>query len=298
MKNPLVSIIIPTYKRINSLKAAIESVIHQSYTNIEVIVVDDNADADKNKLIQDIVSCMITDRSIKYIINEVNKGSAETRNIGIRNSEGEYITFLDDDDIYFPNKVENQLRHMLKLNSDYCITDLKLYSEHNTLVEYRRRDYIKSYDPKDLFNYHLMYHMTGTDTMMFKKEYLLKIGCFPPIDFGDEFYLMLKAITGGGIFSYLPTCDLKAYVHFETEGLSSGDSKINGENEIYHFKETFFDSLTLSKIKYIKMRHYAVLSFAEFRRKKIFRFIKYSFFSFSTSPLACLNEFIKIVMNR
>ena len=75
---------------------------------------------------------------------------------------------------------------------------------------------------------------------MFRKEYLDKIGGFPPIDVGDEFYLMKEAITGGGQFSYLKRCEVKALVHTETEGLSSRESKIQGENALYEYKKSFF----------------------------------------------------------
>ncbi|WP_057561042.1 hypothetical protein [Paraclostridium sordellii] len=130
--------------------------------------------------------------------------------------------------------------------------------------------------------------------MMFRREYLLKIGGFPLIDVGDEFYLMQRAIEEGGIFSYLPTCDIKAYVHISTEGLSSGDSKINGENELYRFKQKKFNDLDKKTIKYIKMRHYAVLAFAELRRKKYIPFLKNSIFSIIFSPVDCM----KLLINR
>ena len=68
---------------------------------------------------------------------------------------------------------------------------------------------------------------------MFKKEYLTKIGGFPPINVGDEFYLMHRAINGGGAFGYLPGCQVKAYVQTGEGGLSSGDGKIKGENALY-----------------------------------------------------------------
>ncbi|MBZ9689218.1 glycosyltransferase [Clostridium estertheticum] len=293
-KNPLVSVIIATYKRSHSLKNAIDSLYHQTYTNVEIIVVDDNANEVENDLAKSIVDSSGYNKSIKYIKNDFNKGSGETRNIGIRNARGDYVTFLDDDDIYLPNKIENQVKHMLEQKSDYCITDLMLYRENDKLLEYRRRCYIKSYDSNDLLKYHLMYHMTGTDSLMFKREYLLKVGCFAPINISDEFYLMQRAISGGGKFSYLAACDLKAYIHFESDGLSSGESMIKGENELFKYKKSFFNNLTGSEKRYIIMRHYAVLAFVEIRRKRHFHFISYSLLSFLNSPIDC----IKLFLNR
>ena len=95
----LVSVIIATYKRDISLKNAIESIMAQTYKKVEIIVVDDNGDEKWSYKVKEILDSINGIHPIIYIKNEVNKGSAETRNIGIRAARGEYITFLDDDDI-------------------------------------------------------------------------------------------------------------------------------------------------------------------------------------------------------
>jgi len=229
-----------------------------------------------------------------YIKNKDNKGSAETRNIGIKQATGEYVTFLDDDDLYLSNKVKKQVEHMIKEGSDFSLTDLWLYDEKDKLIEKRRREYIKDFSSDSLIRYHLMHHMTGTDVMMFRKKYLIDIGMFSPINVGDEFYLMQKAIDSKGIFSYLPGCEVKAYVHSETDGLSSGDGKIKGENELYEYKKKYFDVLTKEEQRYINMRHYAVLAFAELRRRSFIKFLGYSIKSLIASP----SGLIKILSSR
>lgn len=284
----LVSVIIATYKRDISLKNAIESIMAQTYKKVEIIVVDDNGDEKWSYKVKEILDSINEIHPIIYIKNEVNKGSAETRNIGIRAARGEYITFLDDDDIYLPKKIENQLNNMINTGADYSVTDLELLNENGKRIEKRTRGYIKSNSVDELLKKHLMHHITGTDTMMFKKEYLNSIGGFSAIDVGDEFYLMQKAIEAGGKFNYLPVCDVKAYVHSKTNGLSSGYSKINGENLLYEYKKKYFNRLDKKSIRYIKMRHYAVLAFAEVRRKGYFKFIKYAIQAGISSPLGCI----------
>lgn len=284
-----VSVIIATYRREASLKRALESLINQTYESTEIIVVDDNADSEWNKRVEDIINEMNLLHPIVYIKNEINKGSAGTRNIGIKAASGEYITFLDDDDIYLPNKIKNQVEHMIENKSDYSITDLYLYDENERLIEKRTRKYIKENNKENLLRYHLMYHITGTDTLMFKRVYVLSIGGFPAINVGDEFYLMQRSIEAGGAFSYLPLCDVQAYVHRETDGLSSGESKIKGENALYEYKKKYFSQLSDKEIQYIKMRHYAVLAFAEIRKRNVSGFIKYSTCSFINSPSQCIN---------
>lgn len=101
MISGLVSVIIPTYKRPNMLGRAIDSVLGQSYTNIEVVVVDDNSDGDKYRL--ETIQYMeryANDYRVKYIKHKTNQNGSAARNTGIQNSVGEYIAFLDDDDYF------------------------------------------------------------------------------------------------------------------------------------------------------------------------------------------------------
>ena len=110
-----VSVIIATYKREKELERALNSLKEQQYQNIEVIVVNDNANNIMNSKVDAIVQEFVKNNptlDVKYITNPENKGSAETRNIGIRAAEGKYITFLDDDDIYMPEKIKRQVEFM------------------------------------------------------------------------------------------------------------------------------------------------------------------------------------------
>lgn len=293
-----VTIIVATYRREKELKRALDSLINQTYSNVEIIVVDDNDDSEWNKIVRRIVddvkeSCTFID--LQYIENHPNQGSARSRNIGIEASKGRYITFLDDDDLYEEKKIESQLKDMLISKADYGITDLYLYNEKDELTDKRIRSYIKSTKKDELMKYHLLYHMTGTDTLMFKGEYLRRIGGFPTIDVGDEFYLMEQAILSGGKIVYSQHCYVKAYVHSGEEGgLSSGSSKIEGENALYANKKTYFKYLNKREIRYVKARHYAVIAFAEMRMNKYGAFLKSALKSFVVSPIDCT----KILINR
>ena len=287
----LVSVVIATYRRDLLLKKAIESLTLQTYPAVEIIVVDDNADKEWNETVSSIVSEF---SNIRYICNPANKGSAESRNIGIHNAGGMYVTFLDDDDIYLPDKIEHQVNAMQKNHADFSLTDLFLYSEDGKLIDRRIRNYIHCDDKDSLLKYHLMHHMTGTDTMMFKKEYLLHIGGFPKIDLGDEFYLMCRAIEGGGQFEYIPGCYVKAYVHTGETGLSSGQSKIDGENALFAYKNTVIQQWDKKTQRYIKMRHHAVLSFAYLRMGNKVKGMTELLKAVLCSPVNC----IKLVISR
>ena len=283
----LVSVVVATYKREAELKNALESLAKQTYPNMEIVLVDDNGNDEWNSKVSETVEVFrnrYPQIKLECIVNNSNQGSSKTRNIGIHSANGDYITFLDGDDIYLPDKIRKQVEFMETNQCDYSITDLILYNEDDKKINRRIRSYIRETTVESLRLYHLKYHMTGTDTIMFKKEYLIQIGGFAPIDVGDEFYLMQRAIEEGGKFGYLPGCEIKAYVHTGDGGLSSGDGKIKGENALYEYKKTFFDQLEAGDIRYIKMRHYAVIAYAELRRKNYVKFISNALKSFLASP--------------
>lgn len=297
MSEPLVSVVVATYRRKKELSLALSSLASQTYPNIEVVLVDDNGDDawnDAVSTIADAFHAQAPEIPFQRLVNRPNRGSAGARNVGIHAARGEYITFLDDDDTYLPGKVARQLQAMRNAGADYSLTDLKLYREDDKQIDQRVRTYLQNVNPEMLLTYHLMYHMTGTDTMMFRREYLLRIGGFPPIDVGDEFYLMREAIAGGGTFCYVPVCDVKAYVHEGEEGLSAGESKIAGENRLYEYKRSLFGQINKKARRYIQMRHYAVLAFAELRRRRYSAFLCNGMRSFLSSPLAC----VKLLLQR
>ncbi len=291
VNNIKVSVIIAAYRRDDCLEKAIASAVNQTHSDTEIIVINDSADEVWNEKIERVVS-QFGDK-VLYICNEENQGSARTRNIGINAATGDYITFLDDDDLYLPKKIEAQLEEMVSTGADYSVTDLMLYNDSDVLENVRSREYIKSDDPKELLKYHLKHHITGTDTMMFKREYLLRIGGFDEIDVGDEFYLMLKAIKGGGSFHYCKGCQVKAYIHTGDAGLSSGQGKIDGENALHEYKKTFFSELDGASRRYINMRHYAVLAFAHLRMSDYMRFGINSIKSFLCAPIECVTMFLR-----
>jgi glycosyltransferase involved in cell wall biosynthesis len=102
---PLVSVIIPTYNRAELVPAAVRSVLEQSYRNIEVIVVDDGSADDTRKVLEPFRN------NLRYLFTK-NSGPAHARNTGMKAARGEYIAFLDSDDLYLPYKIELQVSFM------------------------------------------------------------------------------------------------------------------------------------------------------------------------------------------
>ena len=289
MSLPLVSVIIATYRRTDSLKNAIKSVLAQDYSNYELIIVDDNADAGWNAKVTEIVDAAAgNSANVRLIHNHPNQGSAKTRNIGISAAQGEYICFLDDDDVYLPERLSHQVKDMQDTGADYGITDLILYNEDGTVSSVRRRSYLQGKEKDNLLLCHLKYFMSGTDTLMFRREFLTQIGGFGSIDYGDEYYLIMSAIEARGKLVYSPVCDVRAYVHTGQGGLSSGQAQIDGENVNYAFRKQYFPQIRSKDRRYITMRHYAVLAFAYKRSAQPVKFLISGVRSMLTSPLQCL----------
>jgi glycosyltransferase involved in cell wall biosynthesis len=102
MKPPLISVITPTYNRADLLQRCIESVLAQTYTNWEYIVIDDGSTDSTSTMIQKYLH----DARIRYI-QKINTGAADTRNIGVSHANGDLITFLDSDDEALPEWLSN-----------------------------------------------------------------------------------------------------------------------------------------------------------------------------------------------
>lgn len=110
---PLVSVVICTYNRTELLAGAIESVVSQTHTNLEILIVDDASTDETPRLVSNF-----GDPRIRLLRHEINKGGAAARNTGILAARGDYIAFLDDDDEWEPNKTEMQLTMLRETQAD------------------------------------------------------------------------------------------------------------------------------------------------------------------------------------
>ena len=133
--NDLVSVIIPTFGRPTYLKNAILSALHQSHQNLEVLVIDDNDPQSNHRLETERIINNINDKRIIYIKHDYNKNGAVARNTGIYAAQGDFITFLDDDDEYLDNKIEVQL-HALKENPSYSAVYCPHFKYYNNQLVY------------------------------------------------------------------------------------------------------------------------------------------------------------------
>lgn len=296
--NPRVSVVIPTYKRETKyLLRAITSIKNQTHKNTEIIIVDDNQpDSEYRNITKNFMKQYFTDLDITYVPNEKNLGGSLARNKGIEAASGEYITFLDDDDEYLPRKIDRQLNFMIEQKCDMSFTDLKLVNEKKVVVDYREYPSLEKFDKQSLLKYHIMRHLTGTPTFMYKADKIREIGGFEDAQMGQEFYLMLKSIERDLKICYLRECDVIAYRHNDG-GISQGKNKIIGENALYNFKKKYFVIFTTKEKMFIRFRHYAVKVIAYKRNKEYFKSIGSAIIMVLTSPIDFVKEASRFCSN-
>lgn len=177
--NELISVIMPTYKRKYSMiERAINSILNQTYKNIELIIVDDSPESfSERKTIKEKV-LSIKDKRVRYIQHEVNKGACVARNTGIKNSKGSIIAFLDDDDEWLPTKLEEQMKCLHEENVDmvYCFWIKHIIGEKKTVEKLRtltKRPDETAYESLLYKNY-----IGSTSLVLVKKECFDKVGLF------------------------------------------------------------------------------------------------------------------------
>ena len=199
MKDCLVSIIIPTFNTGKYVKEAVDSAVNQTYKNKEIIVVDDGS-TDNTR---EILDFYVRQEKIKYIYQE-NKGLAGARNTGIKAAKGEFIAFLDSDDIFLPDKIEKQAEFLENhLDCDICYCDIWHFydDEPNKLM---KLDY-KYYSGNDVFKNLLKKNFINPLTVVMRRSAVDKYGVFNEIFKRTEDWEYWVRLAWQGVkFCFLP----------------------------------------------------------------------------------------------
>lgn len=125
MEQPLVSVVIPFYSGVNWLIEAIDSVLNQTYKNLEVLVINDGSKENIEGVVEKFGPAI-------NIIYKENGGPASARNLGIEKSTGKYIAFLDSDDLWLPNKLSKQITEMELKNYCWSQHSYEMFWENST----------------------------------------------------------------------------------------------------------------------------------------------------------------------
>lgn len=280
----MITVITPTFKRHQYLKNAVDSVLAQTYKDFELIVVDDNpADSEERKLTEEVMNG-ITDPRVIYIQNEKNLGGAGSRNRAIEMAKGEYIAFLDDDDMYLPDRLRVQYEAMKEHDWEVCVMDGATFKyETGEPVSERHQRLWDGMTNDELIRSHLMYHISGTNSFMFRTYFIRKIGGFDIVPSCQEYILMQKALDAKPRFGYLPVTLIKNFQH-EGEQVSTGPKKLAGQKMLIKNKKKYFYLLSGKERRQVLCRHHGVLFFVYYKMHKYFHAAWEAILCFFTSP--------------
>jgi glycosyltransferase involved in cell wall biosynthesis len=183
--NPLVSVIIPAYNHELYIEEALQSVIDQTYPNIELIVINDGSTDKTAEIIQKFVDNH-KDFNMQFI-NKKNEGVCETLNKGIEMSKGEYISFLASDDLWLPNKISVQVEYMERNRKTGMVFSDAMFILYNDRTDIKWSDYkpeLKKYFKNGMVNDVDLYYLLLTRplipalTVLVRKSVINKVGLF------------------------------------------------------------------------------------------------------------------------
>lgn len=191
--NNRVSIVMPTYNVSTFLEETVKSVIQQSYSNWELVIVDDCSVDDTPNLIQELA---LSDDRIRYELSPENQGAGITRNKALSMATGQYIAFLDSDDLWHPEKLTKQLSFMAEHGAAICHTSYEYIDEKGTKVAGR----VQVSQCVDLIS-NLKNTEIGTSTAMIDRARVEEPFSFKPLRARQDLRLWIDLL-GSGHNSY------------------------------------------------------------------------------------------------
>lgn len=288
-EKPLVSVIMPTYKRADRLLAALGSVLGQTYPNLEVVIANDNVPESEWDATTREALASVDDSRVRIVATTGHTGGGAARNFACRQARGEYLAFLDDDDEFLPDKVETQLSFMQDRDLDMSWQDVAWYDESGKLVEHRRLDHCRDFSREGLLKAHLVTPISPTSIYMLKKTLFDKTEGFGEVATGQDWWLMLRCIEAGARMGYMPEVHVRQYLH-SGERLSLGQNKIDGEEARHEKVREYYPLLSRKEIRFVEFRHNAVLAFSCLRSDRRAEAARYALRAVAASPLACIKK--------
>ena len=181
----LVSVIIPYYRKKEFILKSVNSVLKQSYKNFEIIIIYDDREKEDLDLIKKIVSI---DKRIKLIINKKSLGAGLSRNRGIKKAKGDFISFIDSDDLWERKKLELQIKFMKKNNYSISHTSYNIIDIDNNLLAKRTA--------KNFFNVSELLKSCdiGLSSVIVRREILIGECLFVSLKTKEDFVLWLNIL--------------------------------------------------------------------------------------------------------
>lgn len=187
---PLVSVVMLTYKRADILPRAIDSILAQTNSDFELIIVNDGSPDNTDAVIK-----KYQDKRIRYYKNEQNKGIAYSRNKGVALARGKYIMIMDDDDISLPTRIEKQ--------SEYLETHPEITVLAGQIKNYPRK-VPENHD--EIVSQLIQWNMLGNANIMYRSRFAREhhIKYDEEIPYGEDWHFWVQMILSGAKFTALP----------------------------------------------------------------------------------------------
>lgn len=241
-KLPLVSIIIPVYNGANYVSLAIDSALRQTYPNKEIIVVNDGS-TDKTEKI-----CLSYKDKIRYI-SKSNGGVSSALNVGIKNMKGSYFSWLSHDDLYYPEKLEKEIKYLL--DNDLVDTNTILYSDYSLINgsgEFICDVNFNTYDLNKFSEFSIFKMAINGLTLLIPKKAFEEVGYFDEnLRCVQDYQLWVDMINKGYMFKHIP--ENLSITRIHSSQVTNTSPKVKTEGNKF-----WLDSIkNITKNKIIKM---------------------------------------------
>ena len=269
MNNILVSVIIPTYRRPSLLGRAIDSVLNQTYKNIEIIVVSDNNIADEyDKETEKVIKPYVA-KGVKYLSAIGNQGGALARNRGLKVAIGDYVNFLDDDDLFYPDKIEKQVNLILQKGVKFAVVGCKAAIK-NSVGKIIKYETPVIYDENDIFFSELKSNICTTSLNLIRTDVIRRSGGFVKIESSQEHLMLLKVFAVEASFDYVDEVLVDINWH-EGARISNNSKKPYGALKLSQIIESYYPILDNKKRNIIQLARkkadiYAYLDLREYQK--------------------------------
>lgn len=263
--NPLISVIIPVYNGEKTIKRAIDSVLSQDHKNIELIVIDDCSTDNTYQRLLDI-----KDSRLKVIKHKVNKERAAARNTGIKNTKGEYIAFIDDDDEWLVNRLSSQLEYLgSKDGKEYRAVISNYYFQKGD-----RWKLVKSRKEGNLFEDILNVEVSlgAGSTLLIEKSVVDEIGMFSEAHSRNEdLEFMLRYL----LKYKLAVCPLPTIRVYGHSSKADGDMYLKAKLHFFDLFKTHIEKLPTQSQKRIYARQWLQVSKGYASEGRVVQTLKY-----------------------
>jgi teichuronic acid biosynthesis glycosyltransferase TuaG len=228
----------PAYNAEKTIKASVESVLNQTFTDFELIIIDDCSTDGANAI------CTVyaeQDKRIRIIKNEKNKGVAFSRNRGINEAQGEWIAFLDSDDLWMPEKLEKQLAFITETGADISYTSSAFID-----ADGRRMNYIMNAERELTHSMLLRKNLMSCSSVVVRREIMQEIK-FEEGPIHEDYAVWLRIVRDTGaaygldepLLVYRVSKSSRSGRRFKSGMMVYRTYRITGYGAIYSFFMTF-----------------------------------------------------------